>query len=101
MPIYEYQCTSCHDTFELIQKVTDEAVSQCEHCGKNTAVRLVSAPGFQLKGTGWYVTDFRDKSKPNESSSKKTTTSDTKKTESVSTETSASTSSTTKIGDSD
>ncbi len=63
MPIYEYQCTSCHKTFELIQKVTDKSETHCTECGQETAIRLVSAPGFQLKGTGWYVTDFRDKNK--------------------------------------
>ena len=64
MPIYEYQCASCHHAFELIQKVNDDVAKTCEQCGKDTAVRLVSAPGFQLKGTGWYATDFKDKPKP-------------------------------------
>ena len=70
MPIYEYQCASCHHAFELIQKVNDDVAKTCEQCGQDTAVRLVSAPGFQLKGTGWYATDFKDKpkSKPNEAS---------------------------------
>lgn len=64
MPIYEYQCASCQHAFELIQKVNDDVAKTCEQCGKDTAVRLVSAPGFQLKGTGWYATDFKDKPKP-------------------------------------
>ena len=64
MPIYEYQCASCHHAFELIQKVNDDVAKTCEQCGQDTAVRLVSAPGFQLKGTGWYATDFKDKPKP-------------------------------------
>ena len=63
MPIYEYECKQCYHAFERIQKVTDEAVVFCEKCGKNSVSRLVSAPGFQLKGTGWYVTDFKDKKK--------------------------------------
>ena len=63
MPIYEYECKQCHHAFERIQKVTDEPVVFCDQCGKNSVARLVSAPGFQLKGTGWYVTDFKDKKK--------------------------------------
>lgn len=63
MPIYEYQCTSCHHQFDLIQKVSDEPITECPSCHKNTATKLVSAAGFQLKGTGWYVTDFKNKPK--------------------------------------
>ncbi len=64
MPIYEYQCSNCHHTFDLIQKMSDEPVKLCPICSQETAVRLVSAAGFQLKGTGWYATDFKTKSKP-------------------------------------
>ena len=64
MPIYEYQCTDCHHQFDLIQKFNDESPKTCPECSKNTLVRLVSAAGFQLKGTGWYATDFKDKGKP-------------------------------------
>jgi putative FmdB family regulatory protein len=64
MPIYEYQCKQCHHRFELIQKITDAVTTHCEQCGQDAAERLVSAPGFQLKGTGWYVTDFKDKKTP-------------------------------------
>lgn len=64
MPIYEYQCANCHHKFELIQKISAEPAKQCPECLMNTAERLVSAPGFQLKGTGWYATDFKDKGKP-------------------------------------
>lgn len=63
MPIYEYQCASCHHAFDLIQKMSDEPIKQCPHCSKDTAIRLVSAAGFQLKGTGWYETDFKTKTK--------------------------------------
>lgn len=62
MPIYEYNCTNCHQQFDLLQKISDEPATQCPHCHKNTAVRLVSAAAFQLKGSGWYVTDFKNKS---------------------------------------
>lgn len=63
MPIYEYECTSCHHHFDLMQKISDAPVKQCPQCFENTAVRLVSAAGFQLKGSGWYVTDFKNNKK--------------------------------------
>lgn len=68
MPIYEYQCTNCHHAFELIQKMGEAQATMCPQCEKLTAVRLVSAAGFQLKGTGWYVTDFKNKGMPKEKS---------------------------------
>lgn len=61
MPIYEYQCTSCHHLFDLIQKINDQPEKTCPKCSKNTAIKLISAAGFQLKGTGWYATDFKNK----------------------------------------
>lgn len=64
MPIYEYQCTSCHHQFECIQKMGADPLIACPHCSKDTAQRLISAAGFQLKGNGWYATDFKDKKKP-------------------------------------
>lgn len=64
MPIYEYECTNCHHHFDLMQKVSEPPAKQCPQCFENTAVRLVSAAGFQLKGSGWYVTDFKNKNKP-------------------------------------
>lgn len=64
MPIYEYQCNACQHQFEVVQKMADAAITLCPNCQKNTAVRLVSAAAFQLKGTGWYATDFKDKGKP-------------------------------------
>ncbi len=72
MPIYEYECTSCHHHFDLIQKITAEPVKQCPVCFNNSVVKLVSAAGFQLKGTGWYATDFKNKgtSSTNTSSNK-------------------------------
>ena len=64
MPIYEYQCATCHHATDLIQKVNDPDTTTCPACGKESLVRLVSAAGFQLKGTGWYATDFKtDKNK--------------------------------------
>jgi putative FmdB family regulatory protein len=74
MPIYEYECRSCHHHFDLMQKISDEPAKQCPQCFQNSAVRLISAAGFQLKGSGWYATDFKNKGK---SEQKKETTSDT------------------------
>lgn len=62
MPIYEYQCNSCHHHVDIMQKVSDSPITRCPECGKETLTKLVSAAGFQLKGTGWYVTDFKNKS---------------------------------------
>ena len=60
MPIYEYRCASCGFEKEYLQKVSDPRLTDCPDCGKSTFEKLVSAAGFQLKGSGWYVTDFRD-----------------------------------------
>jgi putative FmdB family regulatory protein len=59
MPIYEYRCTSCGFEKEYLQKVSDPLLTDCPECGKSTFSKLVSAAGFQLKGNGWYVTDFK------------------------------------------
>lgn len=64
MPIYEYQCTRCQHQFDQIQKISDPVITTCPNCNQDSVVRLVSAAGFQLKGTGWYATDFKDKGKP-------------------------------------
>lgn len=64
MPIYEYECTNCHHHFDQLQKIGDAPIKQCPQCSENTARRLVSAAGFQLKGSGWYATDFKNKAKP-------------------------------------
>jgi putative FmdB family regulatory protein len=60
MPIYEYRCEACGHELEAIQKFSDVALRDCPVCGKSELKKLVSAAGFQLKGTGWYVTDFKD-----------------------------------------
>lgn len=72
MPIYEYQCTACGHSLEAFQKMSEEPLTDCPECHKATLQKLVSAAGFQLKGTGWYATDFRDKGKT-ESKPKKDT----------------------------
>lgn len=63
MPIYEYECTSCHHQFDMMQKITDPPIKQCPQCFEETAKRLISAAGFQLKGSGWYATDFKNSGK--------------------------------------
>ncbi len=70
MPIYEYQCHACEHVFELIQKISDAPVTECPQCTKAEVVKLVSAPKFKLKGSGWYETDFKDK--PNKSTKNET-----------------------------
>ena len=65
MPIYEYRCTKCGLEEEVLQKLSDPPLTQCPTCGEATMTKLVSAVGFQLKGTGWYATDFKNSgSKP-------------------------------------
>lgn len=67
MPIYEYKCGECSHQLEAIQKVNDAPLSDCPACGRPALKRLLSAAGFQLKGTGWYATDFKSNGqKPNE-----------------------------------
>jgi len=65
MPIYEYRCSSCGFQKEYLQKVADPVLSVCPECGKSTFSKMLSAAGFQLKGSGWYATDFKNSgSKP-------------------------------------
>jgi len=63
MPIYEYQCAACGHTLEAMQKFSEEPLKKCPECNKDSLQKLISASGFQLKGTGWYATDFRNKGK--------------------------------------
>jgi putative FmdB family regulatory protein len=60
MPIYEYRCTSCGHELEALQKLSEPPLTDCPVCHKVDLRKLVSAAGFQLKGSGWYVTDFRN-----------------------------------------
>src|SRR5688500_18123876 len=61
MPIYEYRCSACGHDVEALQKMTDAPLRKCPECGKSQLKRLVSAPQFRLKGSGWYETDFKNK----------------------------------------
>jgi len=57
MPLYEYRCESCEQVIEVLQKFSDEPLSECRTCGGRLE-RLLSPPGLQFKGTGWYITDY-------------------------------------------
>ena len=59
MPIYEYRCSDCGHKLEALQKLSDSPLTDCPACGKARLSKLVSAAGFQLKGSGWYATDFK------------------------------------------
>ena len=59
MPIYEYRCSSCGHELEALQKFSDAPLADCPSCHAATLVKLLSAAGFQLKGSGWYATDFK------------------------------------------
>lgn len=59
MPIYEYRCSSCGHEKEVLQKMSDAPLAECPACGKSSFRKLISAAGFQLKGSGWYATDFK------------------------------------------
>ena len=60
MPIYEYRCSSCGFQKEYLQKVSDPLLSVCPECSKETFGKMLTAAGFQLKGGGWYATDFKN-----------------------------------------
>jgi len=64
MPIYGYHCEACGHDFEVMQKMSDPAPSACPSCGQGNLRKLLSAAGFQLKGKGWYATDFKGGAKP-------------------------------------
>ncbi len=59
MPFYEYECGRCRYYLEVMQKISDAPLKKCPSCGKNALKKLVSAPVFRLKGSGWYETDFK------------------------------------------
>src|SRR5689334_13549345 len=69
MPIYEYRCDSCGHELEAMQKFSEAPLTDCPSCGKAALKKLISAAGFQLKGSGWYATDFKGGSKKSETKS--------------------------------
>jgi putative FmdB family regulatory protein len=64
MPIYAYRCDDCGFAKDVLQKISDPVLTVCPSCGKSSFKKQVTAAGFQLKGTGWYVTDFRGGNAP-------------------------------------
>jgi len=65
LPIYEYECESCHHRIEVMQKINDPPLKKCDRCGKKLK-KIISASGIQFKGSGWYVTDYSQKMKSKE-----------------------------------
>jgi putative FmdB family regulatory protein len=64
MPIYAYRCAACGHAKDVLQKISDPVLNTCPACGAESFQKQVTAAGFQLKGSGWYVTDFREGAKP-------------------------------------
>jgi putative FmdB family regulatory protein len=73
MPIYEYRCEACGHQEEFLQKISEPQLTECPVCHKSTFNKMLSAAGFQLKGSGWYATDFKGKgsTKPAEKAGEK------------------------------
>ena len=71
MPIYAYKCSACGHAQDVLQKMSDDPLTICPACNGATYSKQVTAAGFQLKGSGWYVTDFRDGGKKADKSSDK------------------------------
>ncbi|MDH3646405.1 MAG: zinc ribbon domain-containing protein [Gammaproteobacteria bacterium] len=65
MPIYEYQCQECEHELEALQRISESPLSDCPACGQPALRKLISAPRFRLKGSGWYETDFKTGDKKN------------------------------------
>lgn len=72
MPIYEYKCSRCAFQEEYLQKASEPQLTKCPSCGKKTFNKMLSAAGFQLKGSGWYATDFKGAGKKPASASSET-----------------------------
>jgi putative FmdB family regulatory protein len=86
MPIYEYRCGACGQEHEVLQKVSEPPLTQCPACGKPALQKLLSAAGFQLKGSGWYATDFKGAGKKPEQKKADEKKTDEKKTDEKKTE---------------
>ena len=61
MPIYAYGCQACGHSFDAMQKISEPVLTECPQCHRPELKKLLTAPGFQLKGGGWYATDFKGK----------------------------------------
>jgi putative FmdB family regulatory protein len=82
MPIYEYECTHCGKVEEALQKFSDKPLKKCKHCSGQLH-KLISQNSFHLKGTGWYVTDYANKSNSKPASNTQSKKSESKTTESA------------------
>ena len=69
MPIFDYECRNCGHVFDVLQKMSDDPLSECPECGQPDLRKLLSAPNFHLKGSGWYATDFKPDKKPSSAES--------------------------------
>ena len=78
MPLYEYHCDACEHEFEALQKMSDAPLTRCPKCEQGQLQKMVSAAAFQLKGSGWYVTDFKDKKSNNTAAAADKTTTEAK-----------------------
>lgn len=72
MPIYEYKCSACGELTEFMQKINEEPKTECPFCHAMALQRQISAVGFQLTGSGWYATDFKNQSKTKKDTSSET-----------------------------
>jgi putative FmdB family regulatory protein len=88
VPIYEYQCTKCGEVFEAFQRITDEPLSECKFC-RAKVEKLISQSSFQLKGSGWYLTDYARRNSSGPSEKPKSTPSENSSETKTSTETSS------------
>jgi len=77
MPVYEYECTKCGRQTEVWQKISDADMTNCEHC-RGKVKKIISQSSFHLKGTGWYVTDYKSKKESEKKSQKSETKAETK-----------------------
>ncbi len=66
MPLYEYRCTQCHTTFEVLQRAKDKPPQKCPKCGGGPIEKRISSPAIQFKGNGWYITDYAKKNTPSQ-----------------------------------
>ena len=87
MPIYEYQCTTCGYQTEVLQSINDLPLTNCATCNKPTLTKIISATGFHLSGSGWYMTDYKDKKPEAPSTPAKTDNTPTEKSDSQTTNT--------------
>jgi putative FmdB family regulatory protein len=83
MPFYEYECPHCGYDEEVLQKINDKPLTKCPNCGKQGLRKLMSAPVFRLKGSGWYETDFKPKAESKAETKTETAKADSAKAESA------------------